>query len=44
MAAPVAWKGRVDLHLPDNPEVTPPAQCRTDIGINVPVGTLGAGR
>ena len=28
----------------DNPEVTPPAQCRTDIGISVPVGTLGAGR
>lgn len=27
----------------DNPEVTPPAQCRTDIGISVPVGTLGAG-
>ena len=27
----------------DNPEVTPPAQCRTDIGISVPVGTRGAG-
>ena len=27
----------------DNPEVTPPAQCRTDIGISVPVGTGGAG-
>ncbi|WP_324051847.1 AraC family transcriptional regulator [Aeromonas caviae] len=27
----------------DNPEVTPPAQCRTDIGISVPVGTLGVG-
>ncbi len=27
----------------DNPEVTPPAQCRTDIGISVPVGTLGTG-
>lgn len=27
----------------DNPEVTPPAQCRTDIGISVPVGTPGAG-
>ena len=27
----------------DNPEVTPPAQCCTDIGISVPVGTLGAG-
>ncbi|MFQ2752909.1 GyrI-like domain-containing protein [Aeromonas caviae] len=27
----------------DNPEVTSPAQCRTDIGISVPVGTLGAG-
>ncbi len=27
----------------DNPEVTPPAQCRTDIGISVPVGTQGSG-
>ncbi|WP_219593287.1 AraC family transcriptional regulator [Aeromonas salmonicida] len=27
----------------DNPEVTPPAQCRTDIGVTVPVGTVGAG-
>ncbi|MFQ2470452.1 GyrI-like domain-containing protein [Aeromonas caviae] len=27
----------------DNPEVTPSAQCRTDIGISVPVGTLGVG-
>ena len=27
----------------DNPEVTPPTQCRTDIGITVPVGTQGAG-
>ena len=27
----------------DNPEVTPPAQCRTDIGVTVPVGTLGTG-
>ncbi|MGY3866757.1 AraC family transcriptional regulator [Aeromonas bivalvium] len=27
----------------DNPQVTPPAQCRTDIGISVPVGTQGAG-
>ncbi|MFM1682222.1 GyrI-like domain-containing protein [Aeromonas salmonicida] len=27
----------------DNPEVTPPAQCRTDIGVTVPAGTVGAG-
>lgn len=27
----------------DNPEVTPPAQCRTDIGITVPAGTQGTG-
>lgn len=27
----------------DNPEVTPPAQCRTDIGVTVPAGTIGAG-
>lgn len=27
----------------DNPEVTPPVQCRTDIGITVPEGTLGTG-
>ena len=27
----------------DNPEVTPPTQCRTDIGVTVPVGTLGTG-
>ncbi|RAJ00055.1 AraC family transcriptional regulator [Aeromonas salmonicida] len=27
----------------DNPEVTPPAQCRTDIGVTVPTGTVGAG-
>lgn len=27
----------------DNPEVTPPAQCRTDIGITVPVQTRGEG-
>ncbi|PMU04580.1 AraC family transcriptional regulator [Aeromonas salmonicida] len=26
-----------------NPEVTPPAQCRTDIGVTVPAGTVGAG-
>ncbi|MGE6109739.1 AraC family transcriptional regulator [Aeromonas sobria] len=27
----------------DNPQVTPPAQCRTDIGISVPAGTQGTG-
>ncbi|MGN7512383.1 AraC family transcriptional regulator [Aeromonas salmonicida] len=27
----------------DNPEVTPPAQCRTDIGVTVSAGTVGAG-
>ena len=27
----------------DNPEVTPPAQCRTDIGITVPPQTRGEG-
>ncbi len=27
----------------DNPEVTPPAQCRTDIGVTVPAGTVWAG-
>ncbi|WP_232514403.1 AraC family transcriptional regulator [Salmonella enterica] len=27
----------------DNPEVTPPAQCRTDIGVTVPAGTVGTG-
>lgn len=27
----------------DNPEVTPPAQCRTDIGVTVPAGTVGVG-
>lgn len=27
----------------DNPEVTPPAQCRTDIGVTVPAGTVGMG-
>ena len=27
----------------DNPEVTPPAQCRTDIGVTMPAGTVGAG-
>lgn len=27
----------------DNPEMTPPAQCRTDIGVTVPAGTVGTG-
>ena len=27
----------------DNPEVTPPAQCRTDIGVTVRAGTVWAG-
>ncbi len=27
----------------ENPEATPPAQCRTDIGVTVPAGTVGAG-
>ena len=27
----------------DNPEVTPPAQCRTDIGVTIPAQTRGEG-
>ncbi len=43
-AAPRALEGGEWIFIyHDNPEVTPPAQCRTDIGITVPVGTQGTG-
>ncbi|EHJ8626390.1 TPA: GyrI-like domain-containing protein [Salmonella enterica subsp. enterica serovar Java] len=32
----------ISIYL-DNPEVTPPAQCRTDIGVTVPADTEGTG-
>ncbi len=43
-AAPRALEGGEWIFIyHDNPEVTPPTQCRTDIGISVPVGTQGSG-
>ncbi len=43
-AAPRALEGGEWIFIyHDNPEVTPPAQCRTDIGITVPAGTQGTG-
>ena len=43
-AAPRALEGGEWIFIyHDNPQVTPPAQCRTDIGVTVPVGTQGTG-